>query len=143
MFLKLFFKLTHILFFSLDFYWCWFGVLPEAFLEIPKPSCPGLLLHQVALRTMQRFSDGTWEVCACVCVSVCVHAWQRGIQRKEEKKKAGHPTFEWEMFLQRGAKKNKKKQKQYFTVREMLPNKVVIAICCNTHTHTGDMHARK
>lgn len=55
-----------------------------------------------------------------VCLSACVRACL--IERYTKKKKK-HPTFEWEVvFLRKGAKN--KKMKQYFAVREMLPNKM-------------------
>lgn len=76
---------------------------------------------------------------------VCLFACMLGrevYKEKKKKKKQDILLLSGRCFCREVPKKTKK-QKQYFTVREMLPNKVVIAICCNTHTHTGDMHARK
>lgn len=55
----------------------------------------------------------------CVHVYVCLFACMLGreVYKEKKKKKAGHPTFEWEMFLQRGAKKNKKTEAIFYCER--------------------------
>lgn len=56
-----------------------------------------------------------------VCLSACVRACMLDREVYKEKK---HPTFEWEVVICGELPKTKQKMKQYFAVREMLPNKM-------------------
>lgn len=57
-----------------------------------------------------------------VCLFVCMLGREVYKDKKNKQKKTGHPTFEWEVVFCREVPK--KKKKQYFAVREMLPNKM-------------------
>lgn len=63
------------------------------------------------LCTVQWFSDGTWEVCACVCVCLFIEL---------DKKITRAPSFQWEVVFAERCQKTE----QYFAMREMLPNKM-------------------
>lgn len=70
-----------------------------------------------------------------VCLFACMLG-RRGIQKKKKKKnktKRDILLLSGRLFLQRGAKQN---EAIFCCERDAAEQNVVIAICCNTHTHT-------
>ncbi len=107
------------LFFCLDFYWCWFGVqewLSETSLEIPKPSCtdPCCIMELYAQCSGSVMEHGRCvHVYVCVCLCACLverftNFKIKKNKKKQQKKKTGHPTFEWDVVFAEVPKKTKK-----------------------------------
>lgn len=113
------------------YFWCLVWSAKAAFGGLP-----------VTPQTLKQNCGCIWETSRSVMEhgrrDICVwhSAWMLGKQLC----KGGWGICDFFFFV----KTFPKKWNCIFAVREMLPTKrVLIVICCNTHTHTRDMHPRK